>query len=125
MNVRSEIHFDEDRGPASLAIETIGDGKGWCNVVPLVSEDVPDLRVNFLGLWSNRGVVMSSFITVAPRHDQAQASSLGVLHSRGRLGRERIESMILGAPFRIRQDHNQRGLLLDVPAGTSSVSCLT
>lgn len=119
MSVRSELHFSEDRGPALVAIESIAGGTGWCNLIPDVVDDVADLQVNFLGLWSNRGVVMASFITMPERHGVAQPSSLGVLHSRGRLGRERVATLLGGAPFRTRQDHSQRGLVLEVPVGTA------
>jgi hypothetical protein len=43
---------------------------------------------------------------------------LGVLHTRGRLGRERLATLLANTPFKVRQDHSQRGLLLDVPADT-------
>jgi hypothetical protein len=118
VNVRSELHFSDDRVQAVASIDTIASGRGWCNVIPDVVEDVPDLQVNFLGLWSNRGVVMASFITTSERHGVAQPSSLGLLHSRGRLGRERIATLLQGAPFLTRQDHSQRGLVLEVPVGT-------
>jgi len=124
MSVRSELHFSHDRAQALMAIESIAAGRGWCNVIPDVVEDVPDLQVNFLGLWSNRGVVMASFITMSERHGLAQPSSLGVLHSRGRLGRERVATMLGGAPFRIRQDHSQRGLVLEVPVATPASQIL-
>ncbi len=119
MSVRSELHFSDDRREALAAIQSIGAGRGWCNLIPDVVEDVPDLQVNFLGLWSNRGVVMASLITVADRQGVAQPSSLGVLHSRGRLGRERVAQLLGGATFAIRQDHAQRGLVLEVPVGTA------
>jgi hypothetical protein len=114
----TELHFSENRDEAVRSVESIASGLGWCNVIPDVDDDVPDLQVNFLGLWSNRGVVMASYITKPERNGQAQPSSLGVLHSRGRLGRERIAQLLGGAPFRTRQDHSQRGLVLDVPVGT-------
>jgi len=120
MSVRSELHFSDDRDRALLALESISAGRGWCNLVPDVLDDVPDFQVNFLGLWSNRGVVLASLITLAERHGVAQPSSLGVLHSRGRLGRERITTLLAGAPFRIRQDHAQRGLVLEVPVDAPS-----
>jgi hypothetical protein len=49
---------------------------------------------------------------------------LGVLHTRGRLGRERLSTLLANAPFKVRQDHSQRGLLLDVPASTTSTVIL-
>jgi hypothetical protein len=61
----------------------------------------------------------------APRHGVDQPSSLGLLHSRGRLGVERINELLAGAPYVVRQDHSQRGLLLDVPASDSAERVLS
>ena len=118
MNTRSQLRFSNDRADALSAIESIASGKGWCNVVPAVIEDVKDLTMNGFGLWVSKGVTVASLVTAAPRHGVDQTSSLGLLHTRGRLGRDRIASLLGSAPFKVRQDHNQRGLLLDVPAHT-------
>jgi len=64
------------------------------------------MKVNYFGLRLNKGVTVATFVTTAPRHGVAQPSTLGVLHSRSRLGSERITSMLAGAPFTVRQDHN-------------------
>ena len=118
------LTFGADRDGALAAVESIAEGRGWFNVVPRVIDDVPDLKVNFTGLWVNRGVPKASFVTSAPRVGVPQPSMLGVLHSRGRLGGERIRELLAGAPFIGRQDHNQRGLLLEVPVGTSAQQVL-
>jgi len=120
VTTRSELQFSDDRGEAISSVESIASGKGWCNVVPGVVDDVADLKVNVFGLWVNQGVAVASFVTSAPRHGEVLPSSLGILHSRGRLGRERITLLLGGAPFTVRQDHNARGLLLDVPADTDA-----
>jgi hypothetical protein len=117
---KSQLRFSENRVDAIAAIESIGSGRGWCNVVPITVDDVPDLKVNVLGLWLNSGVPVATLVTSAPRNGEPQPSSLGVLHSHRRLGRERIALLLGGAPFVVRQDHNQRGLLVDVPVGTSA-----
>lgn len=116
MSTRSELQFSDERTDAISAVASIGSGKGWCNVVPGVVDDVADLKVNVFGLWVNKGVAVASFVTSAPRHGQALPSSLGVLHSRGRLAIDRITLLLGGAPFPLRQNHSQRGLLFDVPA---------
>ena len=121
---RSQLEFSTDLTAALKAIDSIAEGRGWCNVVPRVVEDVPDHKINFGGLWVNKGVVEASFVTAPPRHGEAQPSALGVLHTRGKLGRERIASLLEGAPFRVTQDHNQRGLLLEVPVGTPAKQVL-
>jgi len=83
------------------------------------------MKVNYFGLRLNKGVTVASFVTAAPRHGVDQPSTLGVLHSRSRLGQERIATMLDGAPFATRQDHNTRGLLLEVPVATSAGEVLT
>ena len=118
MTTRSQLRFSTDRADALSAIESVASGKGWCNVVPAVSEDVKDLTMNGFGLWVSKGVTVASLVTAPPRRGVDQPSSLGLLHTRGRLGRDRIISLLGSAPFKVRQDHNQRGLLLDVPART-------
>ena len=124
VSTRSQFQFSNDRVEALRAVESIASGRGWCNVVPRVVDDVQDLRINFTGLWVNQGVAKASFVTSPPRHGEAQPSSLGVLHSRGRLGNERITTLLGGAPFTVRQDHTQRGLLLEVPADTPAAQVL-
>lgn len=124
MSTRSQFQFSDDRSEALRAIESIASGRGWCNVVPRVVDDIEDLKINFTGLWVNHGVVKASFVTSPPRHGEVQPSSLGVLHSRHRLGSERITTLLGGAPFTVRQDHTQRGLLLEVPADTPAAQVL-
>jgi hypothetical protein len=109
------IRFSVERDDALAAIASVSEGRGWCNVTPLVEEEVPDMKVNYFGLWLNKGVTVASYVTSPPRKGVAQPSTLGVLHSRSRLGAERVALMLGGAPFTIKQDHNTRGLLLNVP----------
>ena len=116
MTTPHSISFSSDRSEAIASIESVAAGRGWCNVVPNVVDDVDDLKVNFLGLRKLEGVTVATLVTSPPRHGRDMPSSLGVLHTRGRLGRARIAELIDGAPFRVTQDHNQRGLLLEVPA---------
>lgn len=117
MTTQSEMVFSGDRTSAITAVDATRAGRGWCNITRVVVEDVPQLRVNFFGLWANKGVAVASFVPMAPRHGVAQSSSLGLLHSRGRLGVGRINELLAGAPYVVRQDHSQRGLLLEVPVG--------
>ncbi|MGD0056064.1 MAG: hypothetical protein ABSC34_11590 [Acidimicrobiales bacterium] len=120
MNVHTEMSFADERTAAAAAVDSIAAGRGWCNVVPGVTEEAKDLTMNVFGLWVSKGVVVATFVTNRDRHGEAQPSSLGLLHTRGRLGRERIATLIGDAPLRTRQDHNQRGLLLDVPPDVSA-----
>jgi hypothetical protein len=109
------LRFSNDRSDAEAAIASVGEGRGWCNVTPLVEEEIPDMKVNYFGLWLNKGVAVASYVTAPPRKGVPQSSTLGVLHSRSRLGAERVTLMLQGAPYTIKQDHNTRGLLLNVP----------
>lgn len=120
MTSRSELVFSSERSGAVTAVGMSFAGRGWCNVSRLVIEDVPELKVNFYGLWVNKGVAVASFVPSVPRHGIGRPSSLGLLHSRGRLSVERIDALLNGAPYVVRQNHSQRGLLLDVPEGESA-----
>lgn len=124
MSTRSELRFSNDRADAIAAVASVAAGRGWCNVVPVAVDDIPDLKINISGLWLNHGVPVATFVTEAPERGVARPSTLGVLHSRGRLGAERITSLINGAPFKVVQDHNQRGLLLEVPTETPAALVL-
>jgi hypothetical protein len=112
------IRFSTDRDQAVDAIGSVASGRGWCNVTPLVEEDVDEMKVNYFGLRFNKGVVVASYVTVAPKKGVEQPSTIGLLHSRGRLGRERISALLGAATFAVKQDHNSRGLLLSVPPDT-------
>lgn len=109
MSTRTEIQFSNDRDEAVLAVQSIESGKGWCNVVPGVVGDIPDVTMNSFGLWLKKGVTVATFVTYPHRQGAAQPSTIGVLHTRGRLGAEKIASLLGDAHFRVSQDHNQRG----------------
>jgi hypothetical protein len=119
------LRFSSDRADAEDAIASVSEGRGWVNVTPLVEEEVPDLKVNYFGLWLNKGVTVASYVTSPPRKGVAQPSTLGVLHSRSRLGAERVALMLGGVPFTIKQDHNTRGLLLNVPLSSPPAEILS
>jgi len=124
VSTRSELRFSDDRAEAIVAVASVAAGRGWCNVVPVAVDDVPDLKINISGLWLNHGVPVATYVTGAPERGVLRPSTLGVLHSRGRLGAERINSLINGAPFKVLQDHNQRGLLLEVRVETPAALVL-
>lgn len=124
VTVSRQFYFDTDRDEASEAITSIGSGRGWCNVAPRVADEVPDISVKFTGLWVSHGATEATFVTFAPRKGVVKPSSLGILHTRGRLGKDRITLMLAGAPFVIRQDHSNRGVLLDVPVDTPAAQVL-
>jgi len=121
---RSQLRFRDDRTAAIAAVDSIASGRGWCNVLAQVVDDEPDLKVNVFGLWANKGVAVASFVTSPPRDGAAQPSTLGVLHTRGRLGSEFLGALVRSTPFTVLQDHRQRGLLLSVPSDTASSQVL-
>ncbi len=124
VTTKSQLTFSLDRSDAIVTIDSVGSGKGWCNVIPIVTEDAKDLTMSVFGLWVSSGVTVASFVTAPPRQGVASPSSLGLLHTRGRLGRDRISTLLSGAPFTVHQDHNQRGLLLDVPSTAPATQVL-
>ncbi|HWD95993.1 MAG TPA: hypothetical protein VG246_06205 [Acidimicrobiales bacterium] len=124
VSVSRQFIFDTDRDEAVDAINSIALGRGWCNVVPRVADEVPDISVKFTGLWVSHGATEATFVTFGERKGVIKPSSLGILHTRGRLGKERITLMLAGAPFVIRQDHSNRGVLLDVPLDTPAAQVL-
>ena len=124
MTVPRRFFFDSDREGAIDAISSIGAGCGWCNVVPRVAGEIPDVRVNLTGLWIRHGAPEATFVTFAPKRGVTKPSSLGILHTRGRLGRERVTQLLGGAPFVMRQDHKQRGVLFEVPVDAPAAQVL-
>ena len=119
MATRSTLEFSSNRDDALDALRSIADGRGWCNVTPIVlDDDIGEHRVNALGLWITKGVPVATYLTAPARKGVDQPSTLGLMHSRGRLGSENIAQLIGDAPFPTKQDHRQRGLLLEVPYAT-------
>jgi hypothetical protein len=118
------LTFGEDRSRALDAVAQVLAGRGWVNVVPEVVEDAGDLRVNVWGLWRYEGVAVATLTSSPTRRGVAQPLTLGVLHTRGRLGRDRLVELFGGTGLRVTQDHPQRGLLLEVPAGTETAPLL-
>jgi len=119
------IEFADDPTPAVAAIEGIADGRGWCNLTPEVdASEVDVLTPSVFSLRVKRGAPVASLVTSPPRKGERRPASLGVLHTRGRLGRARIDQLLGETRFAVRQDHTQRGLLLEVPPETSSSTVL-
>lgn len=125
MTTKRQLEFTDDRTDALAALDSIVDGKGWCNVTPEVSaDDVAVLTPSVFSLRAKHGAPVASYVPAPPRKGERRSGTLGILHTRGRLGRERIATMLDGAPFGLRQDHAQRGLLLEVPPETPSSTLL-
>ncbi len=125
MTSRHQLEFADDTAPAIAALDNLDDGRGWCNLTPEVSaDDVAVLTPSVFSLRTKYGAPVASFVTSPPKRGERRPSSLGVLHTRGRLGKAKIAELLDGASFAVRQDHTQRGLLLDVPATTPSSEVL-
>jgi hypothetical protein len=118
MSLQRQLQFSQHRGVAIDAVRSIAEGRGWCNVAPLTEADIGDTTLKFSGLWANSGVPVATFVTAPVRDGVGQPSSLGVLHSRRRLGIEQITLLLGAVPFTLRQDHNQRGLILEIAHST-------
>jgi hypothetical protein len=120
-----QLEFADEPAGAIEAIADIAGGKGWCNLTPEIdSTEVEVLSVSVFSLRTKRGSPVATLVTSPPRKGSPRAGTLGVLHTRGRLGATKIESLLNGASFGIRQDHTQRGLLLEVPPDTAPATVL-
>ncbi|HUD68647.1 MAG TPA: hypothetical protein VMQ40_00245 [Acidimicrobiales bacterium] len=126
MTTHRQLEFADEQAGAIEAIASIANGKGWCNLTPEIdSTDIEVLSVSVFSLRTKRGSPVATLVTSPPRKGIPRAGTLGVLHTRGRLGAARIESMLNGVAFPIRQDHTQRGLLLEVPGEVDPATVLT
>ena len=125
MTTQRLVAFRDDHAEALSAIDEVADGKGWCNLTPEVADDDVDvLSVNVLSLRVKKGAPVASYVTSPPKRGERRPSTLGVLHTRGRLGKDRIAELLGPATFTVKQDHQQRGLLLEVPPGAPAVTVL-
>lgn len=125
MRTHRLLEFKEDTGPAVEAIGGIADGRGWCNLTPEVdANDVDVLTPSVFSLRVKQGAPVASLVTAPPRRGERRPGTLGILHTRGRLGRDRIAVLLDGEHFAVRQDHTQRGLLLEVPPDTPAARLL-
>jgi hypothetical protein len=123
---RRVLEFTNDEQAAVTAIGRLFDGRGWCNLTPQIDADeVEVLSPSVFSLRTKQGAPVASFVTSPPKRGERRPSTLGVLHTRGRLGKERVAHLLEGAPFVLRQDHQTRGLLFDVPPETSSATVLS
>ena len=125
MTAHRQLEFADEQAGAVDAIAGIASGKGWCNLTPEIdSTDVEVLSVSVFSLRTKRGSPVATLVTSPPRRGTPRAGTLGVLHTRGRLGAARIDPLLNGAAFPLRQDHTQRGLLFEVPADAEPATVL-
>ena len=125
MTSHRQLEFADEQAGAIEAIAGISGGRGWCNLTPEIdATDVEVLSVSVFSLRTKHGSPVATLVTSPPRKGVPRAGTLGVLHTRGRIGTQRIQSMLNGAAFPIRQDHTQRGLLLEVPGEAEPATVL-
>ncbi len=126
MTTRHAVEFTDDTRAALGAIDDVAEGRGWCNLTPEVhADDVEVLSPSVFALRTRQGAPVATLVTSPPRRGVPQPGTLGVLHTRGRLGKEFIAQLLEGVPLPLRQDHQQRGLLLEVPAALPSATLLS
>jgi len=111
------IEFDEENlEPLEAALRSLEVVEGWINVTPGVPSDqvIEDASV-FSWLLGSRQISapMATWMPAPP--GSRGAGTLGILHSRGRLHREGIASLVsIPSSWRNLQDHARRGLLFEV-----------
>lgn len=119
------IEFQDEPHEAIESLEAIGEGRGWCNLTPEVRpDDVVVLAPSVFSLRTRRGAPVATYVTEPPRRGTVPPATVGVLHTRGRLGTEQIHKLLDGVPLRVRQDHQARGLLLEVPPEVPAATVL-
>ena len=96
-----------------------GDGKGWMNLQPWVdAEDAPPNSP--LGrMFSARGpaIPMCTWVPGRQRTRRAVPATLGLSHMTGRFAVKRLAERGVDVPsgWALKQDHNRRGLVFDLP----------
>lgn len=97
---------------------------GWVNLLPgVVDDDVagpgkPSVFSTLFG-GSAAPVTMVTWIPPKPtRRGGPGEATVGIMHPRGRYAARLLASMGIGLPqgWRVRQDHNRRGLIVLAPA---------
>ncbi len=115
-----DLHEVLDR---MAALADRGDGKGWMNLQPWVEDaDAPDNSP--LGrMFSARGpaIPMSTWVPAHRRGRRSVQATLGLSHVTGRFAVGRLADKGVEVPpgWTLKQDHNRRGLVFEIAAGTS------
>jgi hypothetical protein len=105
------------------AIVARGDGMGWINLGPALTEEqhaaLPSR--SGLGAWvSGRGPVVPMGTWTPPRHGKRRRlAQLGIAHGTGRDAVSRLEEAGAGLPagWTKKQDHAKHGIVVEVPDG--------
>lgn len=122
-----EIGFHRDEhelvSAAMNRLESRGDGKGWINLQPHLSDEqeaqIPHQTA--LGSWfSGRGPVVSMATwTPSAGGRKPRAAQIGLAHGTGQKALDRLAEVGLGLPegWVRRQDHAKHGIVVDLPSG--------
>lgn len=118
------FHRDEHEAVAEAMrrLTNRGDGQGWINLQPVLSEDeynrVPDR--SGLGAWfSGRGPAVAMATWTPPtREDRVRPAQIGLEHGTGPKALERLAEIGVGLPERWfkRQDHAKHGIVAELPS---------
>ncbi len=118
------FHRDEHEAVAEAMrrLADRGDGQGWINLQPVLSEDeynrVPDR--SGLGAWfSGRGPAVAMATWTPPtREGRVRPAQIGLEHGTGPKALERLAEVGVGLPecwFK-RQDHAKHGIVAELPS---------
>ncbi len=131
---RDTIPFETgDYGPVAAAMRELsarGDGEGWVNIGPELSDDeaarVPQ-RSALAAWFSGRGpaVAMATWVPAATQ-GRARAAQLGIEHGTGpnALARLADDGLDLPAGWLRRQDHAKNGIVIDLPGDAAPEAIL-
>jgi hypothetical protein len=122
-SVPDRIAFRRHDLPAleRLVTSVLAEPGAWINVEPDL-DDVDPRAVRRPGIFSSRGraVPLSTFVAGGGQRPH----QIGVEHGWGRNAAERLRDAGVAVPdgTRVVSDHPRRGLVLDVPVGTSAAA---
>jgi len=121
----TEILFERAHPQSVVAamrrMQSSGEGEGWINLHPLLSDDqatrLPEQTT--IGSWfSGRGPAVSNATwTPAQRTKRETPAQVGISHGTGPGALDRLEELGLALPagWTKRQDHAKHGIVADVP----------
>jgi hypothetical protein len=126
-----EFAPEEPRAVVSFMERLLGAGDGWINLVPGLEDDQGELESTSTGLSSlftsaQAQSTMCTWVPPKPRRDTLAEVDLGIMHPRGRRAVEQLRDAGIAVPagWRVKQDHQRRGLLLKIPTTAPNLAVL-
>jgi hypothetical protein len=96
---------------------------GWINFLPGVEDDeaegpAPPSAFSWLTGWKQAPVTMATWMPPRGGRRPTDEVTIGIMHPRGRLVIAQLAELGVPLPegWRVRQDHNRRGLIVLAPA---------